>query len=124
MLTKILFTALVIAVVYVVYRSRFRIPSTAARPAAEATNGNPFGRIAAYGFVGVLILISSIFYFLHWREEHQVISIRVIDSGSGQTTTYRAYHKSIRDNGKRFESLDGKTVIIGTAERVEILGPE
>jgi hypothetical protein len=124
MLTKILFTALVIAVVYAVYRARSGAPATGPRRLAPVAPDNRFGRIAAYGFIGVLILVSSIFYYLHWREEHRVISIRVIDSGSGEATTYRAYRKSIKESGKRFQSLDGRTVIVGDAERVEILGPE
>ena len=124
MLTKILFTALVIAVVYVVYRARSRTAASGPGRPRAVVEDNRFGRFAAYGFIGVLILVSSVFYYLHWREEHRVISIRVIDGSSGEATTYRAYQKSIKDNGKRFESLDGRTVIVGDAERVEMLAPE
>ncbi len=118
MLSKILFTAFVIVVVYMVYRGRTTATSPARRP-APAPADNRFGRRVAYGFVGVLIGISAIFYYLHWREQHRVITIRVIDGRSGNATTYKAYKKSI--NGSRFEALDGRTVILGEAERVELI---
>ena len=118
MLTKILFTALVILVVIGVYRMRSRVPVQARSTAVP--EHNRFGRVAAYGFIGLLVLVSSVFYYFHWQEQHRVVTIRVIDNRSGAATTYRAYRKSIK--GNRFESLDGKTVILGEAERVELLG--
>ncbi len=127
MLTKILFTALVVAVVYALYRFRSRTAQGAAaapaKPAAiqskEHSGHSRLGRIAAYGLVALIIAISSVFYYLHWREQHTVVTIRVIDGRSGNATVYKAYKKSI--TGSRFESLDGKTVILGEAERVEMV---
>lgn len=129
MLTKILFTALVVAVVYALYRFRARTGPAQGRPVRspakkdQATSGprggSRVGRIAAYSLVGLIVLISAGFYYLHWQEEHRIVMIRVIDGRSGNATTYRAYKKSI--DGSRFESLDGKTVILGEAERVEMV---
>ena len=127
MLTKILFTALVVAVVYVLYRFRMRPPQrgTAALPKPAATPvpvkgaHSRLGRIAAYSLVALIIAISSVFYYLHWREQHTVVTIRVIDGRGGNATVYKAYKKSI--TGSRFESLDGRTVILGEAERVEMI---
>lgn len=127
MLTKILFTALVVAVVYVLYRFRGRTGSAATKPRraiaqqAPARRSSPsrIGRIAAYGFVGLIIAVSAGFYYLHWQEQHRIVTIRVIDGRGGNATTYKAYKKSI--SGSRFESLDGKTVILGEAERVEMV---
>lgn len=126
MLTKILFTAVVVAMVYALYRFRSRTAQGAAaqaKPAAIQSKAqgehSRLGRIAAYGLVALIIAISSVFYYLHWREQHTIVTIRVIDGRSGNATVYKAYKKSI--TGSRFESLDGKTVILGEAERVEMV---
>lgn len=126
MLTKILFTALVVAIVYALYRFRARTGQLQGgrgekpRPAAPVPRGGSrIGRIAAYSLVGLTVLISAGFYYLHWKEQHRIVMIRVIDGRSGNATTYRAYKKSIE--GNRFQSLDGKTVILGEAERVEMV---
>jgi hypothetical protein len=129
MLTKILFTALVVAVVYALYRFRARTGQTQGKRAGSPPKqgqlmrgprgGSRIGRIAAYSLVGLIVLISAGFYYLHWQEQHRIVMIRVIDGRSGNATTYRAYKKSI--DGSRFESLDGKTVILGEAERVEMV---
>jgi len=124
MLTKILFTALIVAAVYALYRFRSRTAGRGGAPARAADPVPPrgtsrIGRIAAYGLVGLIIAISAGFYYLHWQEQHRIVMIRVIDGRSGNATTYQAYKKSI--SGSRFESLDGKTVILGEAERVEMV---
>lgn len=122
MLTKILVTILVIVAVLTFYRVKNsgRVTEAARRLEARATENNRFGRMAAYGFVGVLILVSVVWYGLHWQEQHRVLTIRVI--GESGTTTYKAYNKDVK--GNRFESLDGKTVILGDSERIEIISTE
>ena len=118
MLTKILFTALVIVAVYLFYRHRGRTPAKVkkVREPVEQTN---FGRFAAYGFIATLLLVSLVIYYFHWQEAHKIVTIRVIDGNSSNVTVYKAYQKSIK--GSRFESLDGKTVVLGESERVEFI---
>lgn len=122
MLTKILVTILVVLAVLTFYRVKNsgRVSDAARRLEARAPANNRFGRMVAYGFVGVLILISVAWYGLHWREQHRIITIRVI--GESGTTTYKAYNKDLK--GNRFESIDGKTVILGDSERIEIIGTQ
>lgn len=122
MLTKILVTVLVVVAVLTFYRVKNsgRVTEAARRLEARTPADKRFGRLLAYGFVGLLILISAAWYGLHWREQHRIITIRVIsDSG---TTTYKAYNKDLK--GNRFESIDGRTVILGDSERIEITGTE
>lgn len=121
MLTKLLFTGLIIVGVYVFYRYRGRVhgkPKEVPRPNAASSTG----RFAVYGVVGVLLLVSGAVYFFQWQQAHRIITIRVIDSASNNVTIYKAYQKSIK--GNRFESLDGKTVVLGEAERVEYIEDE
>ena len=116
MLTKILFTLLVIVAVYLFYRHRGRTPVKVEK-AREPVEQSNFGRFAAYGFIAVLLLVSVVIYYFHWQEAHRIVTIRVIDGDNSNVTVYKAYQKSIK--GNRFESLDGKTVVLGDSERVE-----
>lgn len=127
MLTKILFTALVIVAVYLFYRYRGRPPVNGRTPGkvkkiAEPAEKSSIGRFAAYGFVAALLLVSVIIYYFHWQQAHKIVTIRVIDGNSSNVTIYKAYQKSIK--GSRFESLDGKTVVLGESERVEFIEEE
>ena len=127
MLTKILFTALVIVAVYLFYRHRGRTPVNGRPPVkvkkiAEPAEKSSIGRFAAYGFVAALLLVSVIIYYFHWQQAHKIVTIRVIDGNSSNVTIYKAYQKSIK--GSRFESLDGKTVVLGESERVEFIEEE
>ena len=121
MLTKILFTALVILAVYLFYRHRGRTP-VRVKKVREPVVQNNFGRFAAYGFIAALLLVSLVIYYFHWQEAHKIVTIRVIDGNSSNVTVYKAYQKSIK--GSRFESLDGKTVVLGESERVEFIEEE
>lgn len=122
MLTKILVTALVIVAVVTFYRFKNTArPDAAAKRARETlAANNRFGRMMAYGFAGFLVLASVIWFGLHWREQHRIITIRVI--GESGTTVYKAYNKDLK--GNEFETIDGRTVILGQSERVEIIGEE
>jgi len=121
-LTKILVTILVILAVITFYRVKNsgRVTEAARRIEARSPAEKRFGRLVAYGFVALLILISAGWYALHWQEQHRIITIRVI--GDSGTATYKAYNKDLK--GNRFESIDGRTVILGESERVEIINTE
>jgi len=118
MLTKILFTGFVIFVVYAFYRFRGRTPRKPA-PREQSARTSPIGRFAAYGFVAVLAIVSGVIFLYQWQQAHTVVTIRVIDGSTDNVTIYQAYQKSIK--GNRFESLDGKFVVLGEAERVEFI---
>jgi hypothetical protein len=120
MINKILFTAAVIVVIYLLYRARTTRASVPGRSqASPPARRSRVGLFAAYGLAGLAVLVSAGWYYLDWREDHRVVTIRVIDAGSGKATVYRAYKKAI--TGNRFKSLDGKTVILGESERVEMI---
>lgn len=120
MLTKILVTALVVVAVLTFYRVKNseRVANAARQIEARTPTDKRFGRMMAYGFAGLLMLVSVVWYGLYWQEQHRVITIRVI--GESGTTTYKAYRKDLK--GGQFESIDGRTVILGDSERIEILG--
>jgi len=121
MLTKILFTALVVFAVYAFYRLKRRVPQKSASVASTATTSQ-IGRYGVYGFVAALLIVSAVIFTYQWQQAHKIVTIRVIDGNSNNVTVYKAYQKSIK--GSRFESLDGKSVVLGEAERVEFINDE
>ena len=121
MLTKILFTALVIFAVYVFYQYRGR-PRVKPKQTVASEPNRRFGHMTVYAVVVALLLVSGAVYFYQWRSDHRIVTIRVIDSTSSNVTVYQAYQKSIK--GNRFESLDGRTVVLSEAERVEYITNE
>ena len=67
----------------------------------------------------VLLVVSGIIFYFQWQQAHKIVTIRVISGENDNVTVYQAYQKSIK--GNRFESLDGKSVVLGEAERVEYI---
>ncbi len=117
MLTKIIFTALVVAAVYALVRLRARAGSPGGKPQAPAQNR--FGRFLSYAFAATLVVISAGFYLYQRQSDNEVVSVRVVNGSSGNTTTYRVLRPTIE--GKKFVTADGRTVYLGASDRVEIL---
>ena len=121
MLTKILFTLVVIVVVALVFRNksatRKPVPSKT-EPAAET---GVQSRTVIYALLGLIVAISALVFALHWQDQHQIINIRVTN-GAGETVNYQAYKKSV--DGRRFTTLDGREVTLGDGDRVEMTGSD
>jgi flagellar hook assembly protein FlgD len=122
MLTKILFTVLVVVIVAVVFRHK-----TEARPLKKRLQAAPVGkdgvqaRTVIYAILGLIVAVSALLFVLHWQDQHQIVNIQVID-GNGVTVSYQAYKKSIE--GRRFVTLDGREVALGDNDRVEMTSTE
>lgn len=117
MLTKILFTLLVIALVIATVRFRNRVVEAPA-PVVEKPAGKPWIKILAVAVVGLMIVVSSMFLYLHWRDSNQIMQVNVIDSGSGRISHYRVYRGKLQENS--FETIDGRFVQLAKTERLEI----
>ncbi|NKC12568.1 MAG: hypothetical protein GKR94_10310 [Gammaproteobacteria bacterium] len=124
MLTKLLFTGLVIAIGIFLQRLRNR---KAAEPKvirvvqtqpAQASAMPPWIRTGAYLFAALVAGSSALWYYSTWRENQQVVTIRVINTGSGDVATYQAHQGDIE--GRSFTTTEGLQVRIADAERVEI----
>ncbi|MGK0168781.1 MAG: hypothetical protein ACI9W2_000499 [Gammaproteobacteria bacterium] len=117
MLTKILFTALVIAVVFAT--ARFRAQMTARSGLTEIAS--PHARrnqMIAYGVAGALVISAVGGYALYWVNWNEQVTVRVINTQSGARTTYQVRQGSIHD--REFETVDGWTVAVAEQERMEI----
>ena len=130
MLTKILFTLLVIVGVSFFFRTKNQqkreIPPPATPPkqigltssASQGKGKSLSTRVLAYILIGVLAAVSVLIYVVHSNSENQIVNIRVISDG-GEVTNYQARHKTIK--GRKFETLDGKLVTLGESDRIEMI---
>ncbi len=122
MLTKIFFTLAVIVVVILVFHSKLRgevrKSSQAVAIAAARRKSN---RIAAYCVIGVFIIGGIGFFFYNWRIDNAVITIRVTGGSDSEAVSYQAYRKDIK--GRTFTTIDGRSVTLGTSDRVEYTEP-
>lgn len=126
MISKLLLTLMVIAVAWLVLQHRAgrgRLPSTG-QPPRFAAQPNPrtnrVPRLAAYGLILFMMLASGFYLFLQWRDEYRVVTVRVINTQTGETLTYTARRGDVGD--RRFETLDGRVVSVAQIERIEIGG--
>ncbi len=117
MLTKVVFTALVVIGVYALFRVRKRIgPRNADKRSAGEDR---FGRLVSYGFVASLVAISVAVYLFLQPSNNEVVTVRVVNGNSGDSATYRVRRPTIE--GRRFITADGRIVVLGASDRLEIL---
>ena len=124
MLTKILITAAVIVFALFMQRLKTRraqeIPVVRPPPVVKPKPPMPKGvRPAAYGFALLVVLSAVSAYYLSWAEDQQVVTIRIINTVSGEVVTYRAHRGDI--DGRKFTTTDGLTVRMADADRFEVL---
>ena len=122
MLTKILFTALVIALVIAgtrLQRSRAVARANRVDDADEGLLGKIPMRRIAYVTAAVLLISAVAFYVNFWRDWHEVVTVRVVNTQSGDSAEYRVYKGTIEARG--FETVDGWKVRVSDLERLEFL---
>jgi hypothetical protein len=117
MLTKILFTLAVIALVIATVRFRNRTLKTPA-PVVEKTRRKPWIRFLAMAVVSLMVVVSAVFLYLHWRDSNQIMQVSVIDSSSGRVSHYRVYRGKLEEKG--FQTVDGRYVQLAKTERLEV----
>lgn len=117
MVTKIIFTLAVIALVVVLVRFRQR---PAHRPAAKPPTAVRSGWFKGVAIAVVVVMLagSVVILYLHWRDSHQVLQVKVIDSRSGRVSEYQVYRGRLGERG--FETLDGRRVTLAETERLEV----
>lgn len=119
MIGKVLFTLGVIMVVAFIWRTR--------RPAApedrvpRLVNPAPTRRWPIRGLAlagGAVMLLASVYLLYdHWRDNNEVIFIRVVDASSGRSAEYRAQRGDIDD--REFVTTDGRRIVLAETERLE-----
>jgi hypothetical protein len=120
MFLKLLLTALVIAGALLTLRARRQralSPAPPLLPAARRKSQLPL-KIAAIGLVGLMLAGAAAYLYYQWRDNYQVVTLQVIDTRSGNRTTYQAYRKDVE--GRSFLTTDGRRVTLAEVERLEI----
>ncbi|MYH89318.1 MAG: hypothetical protein F4128_00430 [Gammaproteobacteria bacterium] len=118
MLTKILFTIIVVIGVALYFRTKKNPPRV--REAAESGEESaPSTRTVVYILLVLMVAVSIGVFVLKWQQDNRIIEIRVTTE-SGEVVNYQARHKDI--SGRSFLSLEGVQVTLGAGDRVETLG--
>ena len=121
MISKILLTLSVIVLAWLVVRNRQRrmalmtAQPPAAKPAAQASGS---WRVGVYLFVAAMILVSGVLIYQRWQDGDQVVTVRVVDTQSGRSVTYRARRSEVEE--RHFVTLDGREVSVAETERIEV----
>jgi hypothetical protein len=118
MITKILFTAMVIlaVIVYARHRTARRPPE---RPADPPRPAPWYWRLIPAGMLVAALGVGALVFWLEWQEEHRVFTLRVVDTRSGEVRTYPVYPDDVE--GRRFTTVDGRRVTLADVERMELL---
>ncbi|SFX50712.1 hypothetical protein [Marinospirillum alkaliphilum] len=126
MLGKILLTALVCGLVYLVWRHQKSQLLEQGKPASGTATQNP--RISrsprppikrlTMGVLLVMSLGSGVWMLLDWRERHTLLEVRVINPMTGSETAYQVLKKDLQENA--FVTRDGQRIRIASSERLEV----
>ncbi|MCW8840170.1 MAG: hypothetical protein OQL05_02200 [Gammaproteobacteria bacterium] len=120
MITKILFTALVIVAAMVFMRHK-NGANPQRRQSAEQLQDAAHRRNAmlmAVGLVALTLAISAGIYYWHWQDEHRIAIVRVINTHSGTEQSYHVYHNDLHE--RSFRTVEGTMISLSDAERMEV----
>lgn len=117
MITKFLLTALIVIAVALYFRRR-----TAARVQGAGQNAQPaspwYWRVMPAGLLLAALVVSATLFWVEWRDQHRIFTARVIDTRSGEVTTYLVYRDGVQ--GRTLTTVDGRTVTLADVERLEL----
>lgn len=117
MITKILFTILIVvaALTFVRHKNQQQVRR------AEGAGPDKPGKAplyAALAFATLTVATSGLLYYFHWSDRHTIFNVQVINSHTGQQQTYQAYRDDI---GRRnFRTTDGRQINLADSERMEV----
>ena len=124
MISKLLLTAAVIAglVLYLRYTGPRSDDSEQASGVTPRRSTDPGPgqslRIVVIILVVFMILGSAMYLYFQWQDRYRVVSVRVVDTQSGQSVSYEARRGDIGE--RSFVTLDGLRVIPAETERIEM----
>ncbi len=118
MITKFLLTALIIiaAVMYLRHRSTQGGASVRPQPPAPPAW---YWRLLPAGLLLAALLVSAGMFWVQWQDEHRIYVARVIDTRTGEVSTYSVYRDAV--HGRSFETIDGRSITLADVERLEVV---
>lgn len=116
MLTKVLFTILVISAVLLFVRHR-----TAARGAPRAADAAPawVWRALPATLLLAALGVGALVFWLEWQEQQRLFTARVVDTRTGEVRNYLVHRDQVQ--GRTFTTVDGRTVTLADVERLELV---
>jgi hypothetical protein len=125
MITKLLLTAFVIGIVYLLAKKRAQgmpgAPPSRRDMTAAALERQPtprLPRLLAYSLLVIMLGASAVFIFLQWREQYSIVTILVVNTNTGGSVTYQARRGDVTD--RSFNTTDGRRVVLAAVERMEL----
>lgn len=135
MLTKILLTLAVIIGAALYLRARNE-SEEAADSATHRPKGEPGKRQLATesaaeirsrnrltaAILAALLAIGGIFFYFKWVEDNRLVTVRVVNSSTGEATSYQALANKL--HGRTFITEDGRKITLADIERMEVVDPD
>lgn len=120
MITKILLTIAVIMglVMYLRRRSSTRAVNSTTSSVARHPVEPIIPRGILYIFVALMLISSAVIFYYNWEKSYRIITVRVINTQSGHVDEYQVRRGEV--DGRKFETINGKVVILADVERMEI----
>ncbi|MBK1644491.1 hypothetical protein CKO25_07450 [Thiocapsa imhoffii] len=117
MIWKLLLTTLVILGATLVIRARIR----RARLGADGAPRPPLIPLAlirplAYGLLALMLIGSLTHLIRGWDRDQLPVTVQVLNTHTGAITEYEARRGSVE--GRRFTTLDGRTIYLAEIERL------
>lgn len=124
MLGKILVTALVFGVVYVLWRHQQRQQlleqnsETKKASALPHKKKSPAVKPLLMVILALFTLSSTAWMVYDWRDQRTLLEVRVINPIQGTEDTYQVYKKDLQERG--FTTRNGQRIRIASSERMEV----
>lgn len=121
---KLLITAAVAYIAYLVVRARSQDADGSATGAAPGSGRKmpliPVAalKLAAYAVVALMLIGSAFYLFQRWEQARQVVDVQVVNPYNGQIQRYQSRRGDI--DGRSFRTLDGRKIRIAEMERIII----
>jgi predicted ferric reductase len=121
MLLKILLTAAIILGAMLVLRKRVQRVQQSVAPVVSQPRPSRarLPHYAAYGLVSIMLAGALYFVYLEWRDSHQIVTVRIIDTRSGNVVSYEAHWGDVAE--RSLLTLDGRMVSLAEVERMEFV---
>jgi hypothetical protein len=119
MISKILLTLgiIVALVIFMRVKGQERVPHNHA-PTKPVSEGEKMFRQGAWLFLVFMVISAIVFMYFGWNERHSLVNVHIINTRTGETTTYQAEQQDVKSD--RFKTLQGRTVYLADIERMEI----
>jgi hypothetical protein len=124
MLGKILVTALVFGVVYVLWRHQQRQElleqnrESGHSSVPPSSKKSPSVKPLLVVILALFMLSTAGWMVYDWRDQRTLLEVRVMNPANGTEDTYQVYKKDLQERG--FTTRNGQHIRIANSERMEV----